>query len=85
MLPLRRFRSVCAMPWIVTKRAALASEARLLAEASRGDDVIVQSESFGEGNRVYAQLDRLAMAGAHVRLLVNARDLHGSSTERAAL
>jgi phosphatidylserine/phosphatidylglycerophosphate/cardiolipin synthase-like enzyme len=69
----------------IAKRAALASEARLLASAGRGDDVIVESESFGSGNRVYAQVDRLALAGAHVRLLVNARDLHGASKEQAAL
>lgn len=69
----------------ITKRGALASEARLLASAGRGDDVIVESESFGTGNRVCAQIDRLALAGAHVRLLVSARDLRGAAKEAATL
>jgi len=69
----------------VTKRASLASEARLLDEARNGDDVIVESESFGASNRVYTSLDRAACRGAHVRLVVNARDLAGNANERGAL
>jgi len=69
----------------IAKRPALASEARLVDESRRGDDVIVESESFGAGNRVFDALERIAAAGAHVRLLVNARDLRGNANERSAL
>lgn len=69
----------------VVKRASLASEARLIDEARRNDDVVVESESFGGSNRVYASLDRAARAGAHVRLLVNSRALSGNANERGAL
>jgi len=68
-----------------TKRAALASEARLLREAGNGSDAIVESESFGAGNRVYDAIDRAARAGAHARLLVNDRDLEGNANEERAL
>jgi phosphatidylserine/phosphatidylglycerophosphate/cardiolipin synthase-like enzyme len=68
-----------------TKRASLAAEAQLLDAAQRGDDVILESESFGTGNRVCGSLDRIARAGAHVRVLVNARDLRGNPSERRAL
>jgi len=67
------------------KREALASEARLLREARGGDEVIVESESFGANNRVYAALDALGRAGAHARLLVSARDMQGNANERKAL
>ena len=66
----------------VAKREALASEARLLHEAHAGDDVIVESESFGANNRVYSAIDALRRAGAHVRLLVSARDLRATRTSR---
>jgi len=69
----------------VAKRESLASEARLLHEARAGDDVIVESESFGASNRVYREIDEAACAGAHVRLLVSARDLHGNANEAGAL
>jgi phosphatidylserine/phosphatidylglycerophosphate/cardiolipin synthase-like enzyme len=69
----------------VAKREALASEARLLNEARGGDDVIIESESFGANNRVYAALDALGRAGAHVRLLVSSRDMRGNPNERGAL
>ncbi|MGD0968808.1 MAG: phospholipase D-like domain-containing protein [Candidatus Aquilonibacter sp.] len=69
----------------VAKREALASEARLLNEAHAGDDVIVESESFGANNRVYTALDALGRAGAHVRLLVSVRDMQGNANERGAL
>jgi phosphatidylserine/phosphatidylglycerophosphate/cardiolipin synthase-like enzyme len=69
----------------VAKRESLASEARLLYEAHAGNDVIVESESFGANNRVYKAIDNAARAGAHVRLLVNARDLQGNANEAGAL
>jgi phosphatidylserine/phosphatidylglycerophosphate/cardiolipin synthase-like enzyme len=67
------------------KREALASEARLLHEVRRGDNLIVESESFGAGNRVYTAIDDAARSGAHVRLLVNRRDLVTNAREHAAL
>jgi phosphatidylserine/phosphatidylglycerophosphate/cardiolipin synthase-like enzyme len=69
----------------VAKREALASEARLLYEAHAGDDVIVESESFGASNRVYSAIDALGRQGAHVRLLVSARDMRGNANEQGAL
>jgi phosphatidylserine/phosphatidylglycerophosphate/cardiolipin synthase-like enzyme len=69
----------------VAKRQSLASEARLLHEAHAGDDVIVESESFGADNRVYKAIDDAARAGAHVRLLVSVRDLQGNTNEKRAL
>ena len=69
----------------VAKREALAAEARLLREARGGDDVIVESESFGANNRVFRALDSLGQAGARVRLLVSARDLQGNTNEAGAL
>ena len=41
-----------------SKRGALQREAELLRAARTGDDVVVESESFGYGNPVYAALDR---------------------------
>jgi hypothetical protein len=69
----------------VAKRESLASEARLISAARPGDDVIVESESFGANNRVDKAIDAAAHAGAHVRLLVNARDLQGNASENGAL
>jgi phosphatidylserine/phosphatidylglycerophosphate/cardiolipin synthase-like enzyme len=69
----------------VTKREALGSEASLIAEAQRGDDVIVESESFGASNRVFGAIDAAASRGAHVRVLVNARCLRGNDKEAAAI
>ncbi|HVA27122.1 MAG TPA: phospholipase D-like domain-containing protein [Candidatus Baltobacteraceae bacterium] len=69
----------------VAKRQSLALEARLLDAGRRGDDAIVESESFGAGNRVFNALDDLARRGGHVRLLVNSRDLAGNASERGAL
>ncbi len=69
----------------VAKRESLASEARLLYGAHGGDDVIVESESFGANNRVYEAIEGAAHAGAHVRLLVSVRDLQGNANERGAL
>lgn len=69
----------------VAKRESLASEAHLLHEAHAGDDVIVESESFGANNRVYSAIEDAAHAGAHVRLIVSARDLRGNANEKGAL
>lgn len=69
----------------IRQRDALASEARLLYHARRGDDVIVESESFGAYNRVFRALESAARNGARPRLLVSARDLQGNVRERAAL
>ncbi len=69
----------------VRKRDALVSEARLIREAHCGDDVIIESESFGESNAVYAAIDDAAKRGAHVRLLVSERDIRDNSNEQAAL
>jgi phosphatidylserine/phosphatidylglycerophosphate/cardiolipin synthase-like enzyme len=69
----------------VRKRDALASEARLIGEAQAGDEVIVESESFGAGNRVYAALDAAAKRGADVRLLVAGRELENNPNERDAI
>lgn len=71
--------------FVVAKREVLASEARLLHEARGGDDVIVESESFGANNRVYSAIDALGCEGAHVRLLVSARDMRGNANEQGAL
>jgi len=67
------------------KRSALWSEARLLNGARAGEDVIVESESFGAGNPVYAALDRLGKAGRAPRLLVSSRDLQNNDREKKAL
>lgn len=69
----------------IRKRDALAFEARLLSSASGTDDVMVESESFGSGNRVYAALARLGDAGAGPRVLVSSRDLNESPRERRAI
>ncbi len=69
----------------VTKRGALASEARLLGEARSGSDAIVESESFGGYNRAYDAIDRAAREGVHVRVLVNERCLQGNASERRAI
>lgn len=69
----------------IRKRDALASEARLLASGSNADEVMVESESFGSGNRVYAALARLGDAGASPRVLVSSRDLSESPRERRAI
>jgi phosphatidylserine/phosphatidylglycerophosphate/cardiolipin synthase-like enzyme len=68
-----------------TKRGALASEARLVGEAGAGDDVIVESESFGRGNAVYNAIDGAARRGARVSVLVNARVARGNLREAAAI
>jgi phosphatidylserine/phosphatidylglycerophosphate/cardiolipin synthase-like enzyme len=63
------------------KRDALALEARLLADARCGDDVIAESESVGSRNAVYSRLERLGRAGRSPRLLVSRQAVTGK--ERA--
>jgi hypothetical protein len=67
------------------KHEALEEERRLIDAGTRNDDTIVESESFGCCNAVYAALKRLANAGAAPRLLVCERDLAGNARERALL
>jgi phosphatidylserine/phosphatidylglycerophosphate/cardiolipin synthase-like enzyme len=67
------------------KRDALASEARLLCSAQADDDVIVESESFGNDNPVYAALEALAKGGATPRLLVSSREAASNRREQNAL
>ncbi|MBV8637532.1 MAG: hypothetical protein JO322_05560 [Candidatus Eremiobacteraeota bacterium] len=69
----------------VRKRESLSSEARLINEAQKGDDVIIESESFGGANHVYTALDDAAKRGAHVRVLVAARELQGNANEQTAI
>lgn len=68
-----------------TKFDALEMEGRLLRGASAGDRVLVESESFGCCNPVYAALAKLGTSGAAPRLLVSEHDLHGNTRERRAL
>lgn len=67
-----------------TKTGALYLEARLLENVKPGDRIIAETESFGYCHAAKI-LDADAKAGAHVRLLVNARDLSGNVRERAAI
>lgn len=67
------------------KRSAQAIERATLADASPASDAIVESESFGCCNAVWAGLRDLARAGAAPRLLVSARELRGNLRERAVL
>jgi hypothetical protein len=69
----------------IGKRGALAREAELLRRAHIGDDVIVESESFGYGNPVYAALDELGKRGVAPRLLVSAREAATNGREARAL
>lgn len=84
-LVLRVDESADAASIPMRKSAALAQEAHLLTGAQSSDDTIVESESFGSGNDVYAALQRLGRAGAAPRLLVCERDLEENSRERAVL
>ena len=67
------------------KHVALEEERRLLDGAQRNDDAIVESESFGCCNAVFAALERLGRAGASPRLLVCDRELQHNGRERALL
>lgn len=66
------------------KADALKLEVQAINEASAGDGVDVESESFGSGGVAAALLER-AQAGKTVRLLVCARDLQGNEPEKRAL
>lgn len=66
------------------KSGALAGEAALLNGASRGDAVIVESETFGV-TAVSSALRALARNGESPRLLVCQRTLSGNAHERAEL
>jgi hypothetical protein len=68
-----------------TKFDALDMEGRLLHDASAGDRVLVESESFGCCNTVYGALAKLGLSGAGPRLLVSQHDLHGNAREQRAL
>jgi hypothetical protein len=75
-----------ASPALATrKERALAGERRLLDSALPGEDIVVQTESFGYGKEIYPALARLARAGKHVRLLVAGHDLRQSPRERSAI
>ena len=67
------------------KHEALEEERRLIGAARRNDDAIVESESFGCCNAVFAALEARARAGAAPRLLVCERELHGNARERSLL
>ncbi|MDQ2866622.1 MAG: phospholipase D-like domain-containing protein [Candidatus Eremiobacteraeota bacterium] len=69
----------------VRKHDALASEARLLRAARAGDDVVVESESFGAYNAVYDALHELAADGSAPRILVAQREVAENAKERAVL
>ncbi len=69
----------------VRKGDALAMEARLIDSARNGETVLVESESFGRGNPVYAAMDAAARRGARVRLLVSRRIAKSNRREELAL
>lgn len=74
---------LAAIPTI--KHRALDAEAQLLRGAQPGDDVIVETESFGCCNAVYSALDAIARRGVSPRLLVCDRELHGNAREGQVL
>jgi hypothetical protein len=79
-------RAAASVPGLaLDKAAALRLEARAIRDAD-GDRLDVQSESFGY-SRVYDALRDRAAHGAHVRLLVSAREYaqRGNVAERSAL
>jgi hypothetical protein len=68
-----------------SKHEALSREAQLLDDARRGDDAVVESESFGCCNAVYGALSTLGRDGASPRLLVAQRELRGNKREAGVL
>jgi phosphatidylserine/phosphatidylglycerophosphate/cardiolipin synthase-like enzyme len=74
-----------ATAFAIEKRGALAREAGLLRRAHDGDRVIVESESFGYANPVYAALDELGKRGLAPRLLVSQREAATNDREKKAL
>ncbi|MBV8198732.1 MAG: hypothetical protein JO263_11390 [Candidatus Eremiobacteraeota bacterium] len=69
----------------MVKHLALEAEGRLLKAARPGEDVIVESESFGCCNAVYSALDAIARRGVSPRLVVCERELRGNARERQVL
>jgi hypothetical protein len=69
----------------IEKRDALEREAELLRSSKPGDDVVVESESFGYANPVFAALGALGKSGAAPRLLVSSREVASNARERKAL
>jgi phosphatidylserine/phosphatidylglycerophosphate/cardiolipin synthase-like enzyme len=69
----------------VHKRDSLFTEAKLLWEGRKGDDIIVETESFGSGDSAYTALGCAAQRGAHIRVLVSARDLQNNASELRAI
>jgi phosphatidylserine/phosphatidylglycerophosphate/cardiolipin synthase-like enzyme len=69
----------------VRKGDALAQEALLIRSARAGDQVEIESESFGRANSVYSAIEAAVRNGASVDLLVAKRDLANDPHERAAI
>lgn len=67
-----------------TKGAALALELRLIEGARAGDTIALETESFGNGP-VSGALERAALRGANVRILVSDRELRGNAREVATI
>lgn len=80
----RAVHDVPSAPFAFSKNGALQREATLLREARAGDAAVVESESFGYANPVYAALDEFARRGGAPRLLVSSREAR-NARERAAL
>jgi phosphatidylserine/phosphatidylglycerophosphate/cardiolipin synthase-like enzyme len=68
-----------------TKAEALRGESATIGGAQPGDEVCVESESFGKGSGVYGDLRRLARSGVHCRLIVARTQERTDPRERAAL
>ena len=69
----------------VHKSEALALEAQTLHRAHRGEKIVVETETMGNRNPVFKELDRLGRAGFRPQVLVSNRELTGNSSERGAL
>jgi phosphatidylserine/phosphatidylglycerophosphate/cardiolipin synthase-like enzyme len=67
-----------------TKGDAIAREVGMLAGARRGDQIELETESFGNGP-VSGALARAARAGARVRVLVSSRELRRNPHEAATI
>jgi phosphatidylserine/phosphatidylglycerophosphate/cardiolipin synthase-like enzyme len=76
-------REIASIPGI--KHEALAQEAAMLRRERGADAVIVESESFGCCNAVFAALADAARAGERPRLLVSQHDLAANARERRSL
>jgi len=67
-----------------TKGAALALELRLIEGARGGDTIALETESFGNGP-VSGALERAALRGANVRVLVAKRELRRNERESTTI